>query len=87
MIIIQIYTRTGDKNKNNQSKYVNEVFLFRIESFIVGRVAQMVERPFCMRKVRGSIPLIYNFFFNLKTNFEIDSKSSYIQNTEITSRI
>ena len=36
MIIIKIYIRTGDKIKNNQSKYVNEVFLFRIESFIVG---------------------------------------------------
>ena len=34
----------------------------KLEKNVEGGVAQMVERPLSMRKVRGSMPLSSNFF-------------------------
>ena len=55
------------KTKINEMKIEKRIILYKSNrrQFSFGDVAQMVERPLCMREVRGSIPRISTLFWIL----------------------
>ena len=52
------------RNDHRLRSVISYIYHTSFKIFIgLGRLAQLVERPLCMRKVKGSIPLMSIFLF------------------------